>query len=645
MQPSDLTKIRNLSSPTVSPDGEHVVFAVSRPDPEANKYVSSLWRLPVARGEAQRLTHGESDSAPAYSPDGQTIAFLRTDDKKRPQLWVLPADGGDGRPLTDAPLGVNDFDWSPDSAKIAFTARVPEQGRYGTDDDVSAEQEAPRLIEHVSYLADGLGYALDRPAKIFTVDVATGVESVQQVTTGGGDDQLPRWIEDGSRIGFVASRDRRGRWKPDSLVSDVFSITPAGKGIRRISDGGGMVSDLVTDASASTAYYLANDLGRSHQDFVARNFVWRKLGDDTPLTDAETDHATPVAAVDGDRLIGAFETRGTATLREIGGSGASVLGGQRVVTAVAAGGGVIAAIVADGVSYGELYVGKGNRLRKRTDFAAELTGTAAPLEKRELTATSGDGYPVHGWVVKPRGKGPHPVVLMIHGGPYTQYTAALFDEAEVLAGAGYAVVMCNPRGGSGYGASHGRAVKEAMGTVDVADLLAFLDEALTDRDLDSARVGIMGGSYGGLMTTWILGHTDRFVAGISERAVNAWDSFSGTSDIGSWFADEYVGDNQHAQSPLTHADQIATPLLIIHSERDFRCPLEQGQRLFALLKKRGVPTKLLVFPGEGHELSRSGQPRHRLQRFEHILDWWGHYLPVRRPTTKKSRTSSRTSSG
>ncbi|GAB3299621.1 alpha/beta fold hydrolase [Epidermidibacterium keratini] len=634
MQPTDLTKIRSLSSPTVDPGGVHVVFAVATPDTDANTYVSSLWRLPIARGEAKRLTEGESDSSPAYSPDGHTIAFLRGDDKKRPQLWVLPADGGDGRPLTEAPLGVSSFAWSPDSAKIAYAARVPEQGRYGTDDDVSAEQEAPRLIEHVGYLADGLGYALDRPSKIFTVDVGSGVESVNQVTTGGGDDQSPCWLDGGARIGFVASRDRRGRWKPDSLVSDLFSITPAGKGIRRLTDGSGTIASVVTDAAATQAYYLANDLGPSHQDFVGRNFVWRKLGDDTPLTDAETDHAVGVATIEGNRLLGVFETRGTAVLREIGGSGASVLGGDRNVTAVGSAGGVIAAVAADGASYGELYVGKGTRLRKRTDFAAELTGSAAPLEKSELTATSGDGYPVHGWVIKPRGKGPHPVVLMIHGGPYAQYTSAVFDEAEVLAGAGYAVVMCNPRGGAGYGASHGRVLKDAIGTVDVADLLAFLDEALKDRDLDNDRVGIMGGSYGGLMTTWILGHTDRFVAGISERAVNAWDSFAGTSDIGWFFADEYAGDRQYAQSPLTHADQITTPLMIIHSERDFRCPLEQGQRLFALLKKRGVPTKLLVFPGEGHELSRSGQPRHRLQRFEHILDWWSHYLPVGKGSRK-----------
>ena len=217
--------------------------------------------------------------------------------------------------------------------------------------------------------------------------------------------------------------------------------------------------------------------------------------------------------------------------------------------------------------------------------APHLTGSAAPIEPEELETTAGDGYPVHGWLFRPTGRpsrrAGHPVVLMIHGGPHTQYSGNLFDEAQVLAGAGYAVVMGNPRGGSGYGADHGRAVKEAIGTVDVADLTALLDHALTRTDLDASRVGVQGGSYGGLMTTWLVAHSDRFTAAISERAVNAWDSFAGTSDIGWFFGDEYVGAFAHEQSPLTWADQIRTPTLVVHSERDFRCPLEQGQRLYA----------------------------------------------------------------
>jgi dipeptidyl aminopeptidase/acylaminoacyl peptidase len=237
---------------------------------------------------------------------------------------------------------------------------------------------------------------------------------------------------------------------------------------------------------------------------------------------------------------------------------------------------------------------------------------------------------VHGWLVSPPGDGPHPLLLLIHGGPFTQYSCALFDEAQVYAGAGYAVLMGNPRGSSGYGQAHGRSIMGNVGEASAVDLLALLDAALARPDLDGTRVGVLGGSHGGFMTTWLAAHHgDRFKAAISERALNAVDSFTGSSDIGWFFADDLYGpdpDQQRAQSPLTYADQIAIPMLIIHSEQDWRCPVEQAQRLFVALRRREVPVELLLFPGEGHELSRSGLPSHRLARFEAILDWWARYL-------------------
>jgi dipeptidyl aminopeptidase/acylaminoacyl peptidase len=293
--------------------------------------------------------------------------------------------------------------------------------------------------------------------------------------------------------------------------------------------------------------------------------------------------------------------------------------------------------VADGATAGEVVTvptsptGGAGGERRWTDFSRDLLA-AGIRPAVELTTEAPDGYPVHGWLVVPAGDGPHPVLLLVHGGPHAAYTPALFDEAQVYAGAGYAVVMGNPRGSAGYGQQHGRAVVGAIGSVDVDDVLALLDQALLRPDCDTARVGVLGGSYGGFMTSWLCSHAPgRFTAAISERALNAWDSFVGSSDIGYYFARAYVGadrDSQWRASPLAYADTIDVPLLIIHSERDWRCPVEQGQRMFVALKSRGAEVEMLLFPGEGHELSRSGRPRHRVQRFDAILAWWDRYLPV-----------------
>ena len=312
-----------------------------------------------------------------------------------------------------------------------------------------------------------------------------------------------------------------------------------------------------------------------------------------------------------------------------GGEPLRLLGGRRQVHDYAAAGGAVAAVVSDPTSAGEVVVLRDGVETTLSDFGALLARSAPLRPMEELEGTARDGTRVHGWVLKPAGAGPHPVVLMVHGGPFAMYGYTLFDEAQVYVGAGYAVVMGNPRGSSGYGEPHGRAIVGDFGNLDTQDVLALLDAALADPDLDGDRVGVMGGSYGGFMTSWLVAHSDRFRAAISERACNAFDSFEGSSDIGWLFVSQYNGTDPErvlAQSPLTHVDRIRTPMLLIHSEHDWRCPVEQAQRLFVALKQRKVDVELLLFPGEGHELSRSGLPSHRIARFEAVLDWWGRHL-------------------
>ncbi|MFT2816372.1 alpha/beta hydrolase family protein [Leifsonia sp. A12D58] len=290
----------------------------------------------------------------------------------------------------------------------------------------------------------------------------------------------------------------------------------------------------------------------------------------------------------------------------------------------------------DAMSSGDVAVVADNHIRRLTGLGSSLRDDDI-LPSREVTVIGRDGCPVHGWVVRPKehsteGPGAHPVLLCIHGGPFSQYSVALFDEAQICAAAGYAVVMCNPRGSSGYGQAHGRAIRHGMGQLDQNDVLDFLDGVLdTDPTLDATRVGIMGGSYGGFLTAWIIANDHRFTTSVIERGFLDPEAFIGTSDIGSFFTDEYAGETQshiQRQSPQSVVGSVRTPTLLTHSANDLRCPLGQSERYYAALKRGGVETELVIFPGEDHELSRKGSPRHREQRFAIVLEWLARYLPT-----------------
>jgi dipeptidyl aminopeptidase/acylaminoacyl peptidase len=647
MRPNDLALLRTPGVPTVSPDGRIAVVAVARPDLEADEYRSQLWAVPTdASAPARPLTSGHQDSAPAFSPDGRWLAHLSAEPGGRPQVWVLPTAGGAPRRVTDHHLGAGAPVWSPDSRRLAYTARVPEHGRYGTVEGVGAGAEPPRLITTVQYRRDGEGFLTDRPSQVFVLDLPADFDDdtvplpePAQVTTGNADSADVTWRPDGAELAFVSARHPRA---DRDLVRDVYSVRPDGSGLRRVTASRGNCAFPAYDASGRQLYVTAvPDLGPEGLDFVARQAVPCRVdlatGALEPLLDPEQEHRgdeTPATVlVDGAVLVG-LERRGAVELVRVpldGGAPESLVDGPFTVRGVAAAGGVVVALVAHDRSAGELIAITPGRRRLLTAFGRRLGETGRLHRTQERTVTAPDGHPVHGWVTTPPGPGPHPVLLTIHGGPFSQYGWGLFDETQTYVSAGYAVVQCNPRGSSGYGAEHGRVLRGAWGGHDVDDVLAFLDAALADPALDADRVGVMGGSYGGYLTALLIGRTDRFAAAVVERAFTDPVSFVGSSDIGWSFPDQYLGTDPErlaAQSAMANAGSITTPTLVIHSEEDWRCPVEQGTRLYVELKRRGVPSELLLFPGEGHELSRSGRPKHRLARFEHILRWWARWLPT-----------------
>lgn len=645
MKPADLSLVRTPGSPTLSPDGTRAVVPVSRIDLDEDTYRSGLWLLDTTGATPPRpLTDGRHrDSAPAWSPDGKWVAFLRAEiPDGKPQLLLLPVEGGEPRRVTTDehhPIGAGAPRWSPDSTRIAYSARVPEQGRYGTVSGRGPEKEPPRRITTLRYRLDDVGFTLDRRPHVFVLDPFADEPAPVQVTDGDHDDVQVSWTPDGGLL-FVSTRDVDVE---TTLYHDVYACAADGSGLRRLTNGRNSAEAPAASPDGGTVFFVGySALGEDGRDFVGRNPVLFAVPADAsappvPLTDGEALAAHPLATGlvvtdEGVLLLGI--TRGAQELLRVpltGGEPEVLLGGEVTVTAAASAGGTIVATVGTATSAGEVVVvGSGTVL---SSFGAELAKGATLRPMEPIEATAPDGYVSHGWIVRPdpaAHPGPRPVLLAIHGGPFAQYGWTLFDEAQVYAGAGYLVVLGNPRGALGYGGEHGRSIKHRMGTVDADDLLALLDVALADPDADSGRVGVQGGSYGGYMTSWLIGHTgDRFAAAIVERAVTAFDSFTGSSDIGWYFAEAYAGTDPAAvaaQSPLTYADRITIPTLIIHSEQDWRCPVEQAQRLFVALRTRGVDAELLLFPGEGHELSRSGLPSHRVARFEAILGWWDRHL-------------------
>ena len=637
MKIADLAHVRMPANPTISPDGRNVVVSLSSIDLEKDRYRSELWIMPTDGSQPpRRLTHGPSDSQPLYSPDGRWLAFVRAPEGGKSQVHVMPTDGGEPRALTDHPLGADSLAWSPDSTRIAHIARVPEKGRYGTDSDITPEKEPPRRITSRKYRVDNLGFTNDRRPQLFVVSLDEGAEPVQ-LTEGDYDHAAPEWSPDGSQLLFAAARHAD---RESDVITDLHLIPAEGGEVHTLTD---------SSVTAGAGKFVGDDVvvffADSDPDVVGRNVrLWTVglAGGQTPepLTDRERYHLDGYGTgsrqpllVDGDAVITQNQNRGAVELVRVpldGSEPAVVVGGQRQVLGADRVDDLTIMLVATDRSAGEVVALRGGEETVLSDFGAALSDATDLRPMVEVDTQAPDGYPVHGWVVKPDGDGPFPVLLAIHGGPFTQYGWDLYDEAQVYAGAGYAVVMGNPRGASGYGEAHGRSIVGDMGNLDRADLLALLDHVLADPDLDASRVGVMGGSYGGFMTTLLSGtEAERFRGSISERSVNVWDSFTGSSDIGWFFTDSYCGsdpERQHAQSPLTYADGITQPMLIIHSEHDWRCPVEQAQRLFERLQRNGVESEMLLFPGEGHELSRSGLPSHRVARFEAILDWWARHL-------------------
>ena len=662
MQPRDLDRFESISAVDIAADGSFAVFSSSRPDAVANQHVGQLWRVDLHDDACRRITRGVADTRPQIAPDGQRIAFLRRDDTGRVQIFVAPGDGGEPVQASRAALGVDEFAWSPNGQLLAYSARVPRGGRYGSTPGLGAVAEPARLIDGIRWTAEGLGYVADRPSHVFVVaapdpsgeptyDPQPGGEFfgewAREAPASNGDRQLtdgedehlnPVFSVDGGSVFCRVEHAAAPRRDPRSAILSIPLEDGARAGAVLDHAAGLVVSGFVVAGDDDDLALLASETDADGPGVVAPDTgLWRlSAGRLCRVTAPDTldlgEFGTRVTLA-GDRLWVQHRARGRLGLVSVAldGTVRDELGGDVEVVAHAAVNGVAVAAVATADSAGEVVIIDAGGPRQVTRFADRI----APRHLRapeESTVRGRDGTAIHGWYMTPEGPGPFPTIVQIHGGPHSSYGVRLSDERQVLVAAGYAVVYANPRGSAGYGAAHARAVRHRLGTIDHADVVDFLDGVLAaDSRLDRDRLGVMGGSYGGFLTAWITAKESRFSAAIVERGFLDPATFRGTSDIGSWFVDQYLGTTSHdiaRQSVMEIADDVRTPTLVMHSELDARCPLEQSTQYYAALRRQGVETRLLIFPGENHGFGRSGQPRHRVQRLEAILDWWRRWLPV-----------------
>ncbi|MCO5178412.1 MAG: S9 family peptidase, partial [Thermomicrobiales bacterium] len=450
------------------------------------------------------------------------------------------------------------------------------------------------------------------------------------------------------------SSNRDDDWEM-SEVRDIYAIRPAGQDIRRVSDGTGSwkrpswspdgttiaclgTRNLSSDA-ARTELFIVPAGGGSPESMSAgfdRSLADQGIGDSTFFAES-----APRWAADGKSILTVCSDEGSVQLARVdvpdGGVTLLTSGAHKVSNAAQLPDGRVALGVGTPTTAGDIWIrGADGALSQLTHVGDEWGSSIALSQPEEFRVASADGTMIHGWIMKPANFDPdtkYPMLLEIHGGPFGMYAEALMHEFQTLAARGYVVLYTNPRGSAGYGDEFAGALFRGWGKHDMPDLMAAVDWAIEQGYVDPERLGILGGSYGGFMTNWVIGHTDRFKAAVTQRCLSDMYSTYGTDDIYFAMADQTIGgdpwddpDIYWELSPITYVENIDTPLLIEHQEQDMRCPIGQAQQLFTALKRRGKTVEMMLYPDESHGMSRTGQPKHRIERLNAMLDWFDRYL-------------------
>jgi dipeptidyl aminopeptidase/acylaminoacyl peptidase len=629
--PEDYLAFRFLSDAHISPDGKQAAYVQAVIDVQKNRRESSIWVVPTdGASEPRRMTAESADSnSPEWSPDGTRLAFLSNRGGEARQIYVLSMQGGEAHAISTLKNGVTAFQWSPAGDRFIAV------GKVGPSDAAPRKSDV-RHYTRISYKFNDSGWYDDKRSHLWIVDATSGKD--KQITSGDDwNDTDPQWSLDGSRIAFVS--DRTGHEYDGGLNKDVWLVSAEGGTLTKISDH--PFEDTQPRWSPDGKQIAFT--GKITRRQFPRLYVASATGGDSRLI-AEPDLVPEeLTWVGPNELQFRAETRGQVHLfrteveaRKV----APLTSGERAVHGfdVNQKAGVMTYFVNDFQNPDELYVSKlnGSGERRLTHANAKLWTDLELARVERVPFKSTDGLAVDGFLVKPIGWQPdqkYPMILSIHGGPAGQYGVDWFHEFQVYAAKGWAVFFCNPRGSTGYGEKFERAIVNNWGGMDYQDVMAGVDAVLKQNSwIDSDRLGVTGGSYGGFMTNWILGHTNRFRAAVTLRSLSNFISDEGTRDDAYGHEEDFKGilfddfDQFWDASPLKYAKNVKTPTLILHSDNDFRVPLEQGEQWFRALKHYDVNAELVIFPRENHNLTRTGEPKHLVESLNWQVYWFQRFI-------------------
>ncbi len=667
---NDLYAFQWAGSPQISPDGSKIVYTLVKVAAKHDNYETALWIAPATGGPARQLTSGPRDSSAKWSPDGKLLAFLRVTEKdgkpEPPQIYLLSMEGGEARPLTEMPRGAGDPVWSPDGHSLAFSSTTLARDFDKKKDD--APETDVRVITRAEYRENGEGYAdPDRPDHIWIVDVPRVPAASQkpwQVTTGEFSESETTWSHDGSKIYFTSDRVKESYYSPPA--SAIYEVGAAGGEIRKVAALDGPIGAIsLSPDGRRLAFVSAINRGdgviqRSYSQpdlFVAAaepGSTPRNLtadydfdidggvgGDQAPPRGGG--ESKPFWSADGRYVFVQAAEEGRVNLKRIDsetGKVEAVTKGDHAVMSYSAtpDGSNIAMLVGTPTNVGDVFLvnSRAGEMQQVTHVNAVLFAKLNITDPEMIWYKSFDGRRIQAWVQRPpnfeAGK-KYPLILDIHGGPHAAYGYIFDHEIQWMAAKGYVVLYPNPRGSTGYGQDFGNIIQYAYPGDDFKDLMAGVDELIARGWVDPQKLGVTGGSGGGVLTNWVIGHTDRFKAAVSQRSIADWAGFWYTADFSqftaSWFRGapwEQEADFK-ARSPITYIQNVHTPLMLIEGEADLRTPsADGGEQMFRALKYLKRPVVMVRFPGETHELSRSGKPVHRVERLEHIVAWFDKYL-------------------